>query len=57
VITSVNGGTISSANGLANGTASSHPGDQFAITYVDQYGMPARARSVRFVPTAPRSGP
>ena len=38
VITSVNGTTISSANGLTNETANSHAGDQFAITYVDQYG-------------------
>jgi S1-C subfamily serine protease len=38
VITSVNGTTITSANGLTNETASSHAGDQFAITYVDQYG-------------------
>jgi len=38
VITSVNGTRISSANGLTNETASSHAGDQFAITYVDQYG-------------------
>jgi len=38
VITSVNGTAISSANGLTNETASSHAGDQFAITYVDQYG-------------------
>ena len=38
VITSVNGTKISSANGLTNETASSHAGDQFAITYVDQYG-------------------
>ena len=28
----------SSANGLTSETASSHAGDQFAITYVDQYG-------------------
>jgi S1-C subfamily serine protease len=38
VITSVNSTTISSANGLTNETASSHAGDQFAISYVDQYG-------------------
>lgn len=38
VITSVNGTTISSADGLTALTANSHPGDQFAITYVDQYG-------------------
>ena len=36
--TSVNGTTISSANGLTNQTAGAHAGDQFAITYVDQYG-------------------
>jgi S1-C subfamily serine protease len=38
VITSVNGTTISSADGLTNETANSHAGDQFAINYVDQYG-------------------
>ena len=38
VITSVNGTTITSADGLTALTASSHPGDQFAIDYVDQYG-------------------
>jgi S1-C subfamily serine protease len=38
VITSVNGTAISSANGLTALTATSHPGDQFAINYVDQYG-------------------
>ncbi len=38
VITSVNGTTISSADGLTAMTAGSHPGDQFAINYVDQYG-------------------
>jgi S1-C subfamily serine protease len=38
VITSVNGTTVSSANDLTNLTGSSHPGDQFAIKYVDQYG-------------------
>jgi S1-C subfamily serine protease len=38
VITSVNGTTISSADGLTNETANSHPGDQFAINYVDEYG-------------------
>ncbi|HET9080709.1 MAG TPA: trypsin-like peptidase domain-containing protein [Trebonia sp.] len=38
VITSVNGTSISSANGLTTLTATSHPGDKFSITYVDQYG-------------------
>ncbi|MGH3250941.1 MAG: S1C family serine protease [Trebonia sp.] len=38
VITSVNGTAISTANGLTALTATSHPGDQFAITYVDQNG-------------------
>jgi S1-C subfamily serine protease len=38
VITSVNGAAISSADGLTNETAGSHAGDQFAMTYVDQYG-------------------
>ena len=38
VITAVNGTTISTADGLTALTASSHPGDQFNITYVDQYG-------------------
>jgi S1-C subfamily serine protease len=38
VITSVNGTTISSADGLTALTAASHPGDHFAINYVDQYG-------------------
>jgi S1-C subfamily serine protease len=38
VITSVNGSAISSADGLTALTATSHPGDQFAMTYVDQYG-------------------
>jgi S1-C subfamily serine protease len=38
VITSVNGTTITSADGLTALTANSHPGDQFAIAYVDQYG-------------------
>lgn len=37
-ITSVNGTTISSADGLTALTAASHPGDQFAINYVDQNG-------------------
>ncbi len=38
VISSVNGTTISSADGLTAITATSHPGDQFAINYLDQYG-------------------
>jgi S1-C subfamily serine protease len=38
VITSVNGTTISSADDLTALTAGSHPGDQFAIQYVDQNG-------------------
>jgi S1-C subfamily serine protease len=38
VITSVNGTTISSASGLTTLTSSSHPGDQFTITYVDASG-------------------
>jgi S1-C subfamily serine protease len=38
VITSVNGTTISSADGLTNQTATSHPGDKFMINYVDSYG-------------------
>lgn len=38
VITSVNGTSISSADGLTALTATSHPGDKFSITYVDQYG-------------------
>ncbi len=38
VITSVNGTAISSADGLTALTATSHPGDQFAINYTDQYG-------------------
>lgn len=38
VITSVNGKTISSADDLTAQTSSSHPGDQFAVKYVDQYG-------------------
>src|SRR5579863_2798457 len=38
VITSVNGTTVSSANDLTNLTGASHPGEQFAIKYVDQYG-------------------
>ena len=35
---SVNGSAISSADGLTKITAGSHPGDQFAINYVDAYG-------------------
>jgi S1-C subfamily serine protease len=38
VITSVNGTTVGTANDLTNLTGTSHPGDQFAIKYVDQYG-------------------
>ncbi len=38
VITSVNGTAITSADGLTALTASSHPGDKFAIDYVDQFG-------------------
>ena len=38
VITSVNGTTVGSADGLTNLTAASHPGDKFQITYVDQFG-------------------
>jgi S1-C subfamily serine protease len=38
VITSVNGTTISSADGLTAVTAASYPGDKLAIDYVDQYG-------------------
>jgi S1-C subfamily serine protease len=38
VITSVNGTSVNSADGLTNLTAASHPGDKFKITYVDQYG-------------------
>ena len=38
VITSVNGTTVSSASDLTTLTGNSHPGDQFAIQYVDQYG-------------------
>ena len=38
MITSVNGTAVSSADGLTDETASSHPGDKFAIDYVDQYG-------------------
>jgi S1-C subfamily serine protease len=38
VITSVNGTTVSSADGLTALSAASHPGDQFAINYVDQAG-------------------
>ena len=57
VITSVNGTSISSVNGLASENANSHTGDQLAITYVDQYDRPARARYVRIVPAAPGPGP
>ena len=38
VITSVNGTTVSSADGLTALTTGSHPGDRFSIDYVDQYG-------------------
>ncbi len=38
VITSVNGSAISSADGLTKFTSGSHPGDSFAINYVDAYG-------------------
>jgi S1-C subfamily serine protease len=38
VITSVNGTAISSADGLTALSAASHPGDEFAINYVDQFG-------------------
>jgi VCBS repeat-containing protein len=38
VIVSVNGTTVGSADDLTNLTAGSHPDDQFAIKYVDQYG-------------------
>jgi S1-C subfamily serine protease len=38
VITSVNGTTVGSADDLTNLTGASHPGEQFAIKYVDQYG-------------------
>jgi len=38
VITSVNGTAISSADGLTALTATSHPGDKFAMNYVDQFG-------------------
>jgi S1-C subfamily serine protease len=38
VITSVNGTAVSSADGLTALTATSHPGDKFAISYVDQNG-------------------
>jgi S1-C subfamily serine protease len=38
VITSVNGTAITSADGLTAVTSSSHPGDTFSISYVDQYG-------------------
>jgi S1-C subfamily serine protease len=38
VITTVNGTAVTSADGLTALTATSHPGDKFAIEYVDQYG-------------------
>ena len=38
VITSVNGTAVTSADGLTALTANSHPGDKFAIDYVDQFG-------------------
>ena len=38
VITSVNGTAITSADGLTKITSGSHPGDKFAINYMDQYG-------------------
>jgi S1-C subfamily serine protease len=38
VITSVNGTTITSADGLTALTAASHPGDKLAVNYVDQFG-------------------
>ena len=38
MITSVNGTTITSADGLTALTAASHPGDKLAIKYVDQFG-------------------
>ena len=38
VITSINGTTVSSADGLTSLTATSHPGDKFKMSYVDQYG-------------------
>ena len=38
VITSVNGTTVKSADGLTALSAASHPGDRFAINYVDQFG-------------------
>jgi S1-C subfamily serine protease len=38
VITGVNGTTISSAADLTSLADNSHPGEQFTITYVDQYG-------------------
>jgi S1-C subfamily serine protease len=38
VIVSVNGTAVNSADDLTNLTAGSHPGDQFAIKYVDQDG-------------------
>ncbi len=38
MITSINGTAVSSADGLTSLTATSHPGDKFKMTYVDQYG-------------------
>ncbi|HEX7162417.1 MAG TPA: PDZ domain-containing protein, partial [Trebonia sp.] len=38
VIRSVNGTTVRSADGLTALSAASHPGDKFAINYVDQFG-------------------
>ncbi len=38
VITSVNGTTVSTADGLTNQMSGSKPGSQFSIIYVDQYG-------------------
>jgi S1-C subfamily serine protease len=38
VIVAVNGSTVGSADDLTALTATSHPGDQFAIKYVDQNG-------------------
>jgi S1-C subfamily serine protease len=38
VITSINGTSVSSADNLTNLMTNSHPGDKFAISYVDQNG-------------------
>jgi S1-C subfamily serine protease len=38
VITSVNGTAINSADDLTAQTSASHPGDKFAVKYVDRYG-------------------